>query len=148
MPRLARLFVPVAALAAGALLVALPGGCKRSGSPAPATVRGAVTFQGRPLAGGMIVFSPDPERGGSGKPARGDLGPDGRFELRLAGSSTIPAGWYRVAISPPASAITEPQLSAVAFPRQLARPDLSGLSREVKPGQDNVFEFAVEVTGG
>ena len=34
------------------------------------------------------------------------------------------------------------------FPPQLARPDVSGVVREVKPGQENVFDFAVEVNGG
>ena len=145
MSTLLRLFVPVAALAVGAAVVAVPGGCKRPAPAGPATVRGAVAFQGKPLTSGLVIFSPDPDRGGSGKPARGELGPDGRFRLTLAGSETIPAGWYRVAIlAVPAGGSTSPS-DGPAFPPQLARPDLSGIVREVQPGRDNEFEFAVEV---
>ncbi|WP_171471918.1 hypothetical protein [Frigoriglobus tundricola] len=34
------------------------------------------------------------------------------------------------------------------FPAKLARPDLSGLEREVQVGKDHVFDFAVEVPNG
>lgn len=142
MPRLARLSIPILSLAIGAALVGLPGGCSRTTAAAPATVRGKVMFQGAPLAGGLIVFSPDPERGGSGKPARGDLANDGTFQLMLADATAIPPGWYRVAIAPaPLSAHPD-----AIFPPQLARPDRSGIVREVKAGQENVFEFTVEVS--
>ncbi|MCE9564109.1 MAG: hypothetical protein K8U57_18860 [Planctomycetes bacterium] len=144
MSLLMRMCVPVVALGIGVLVVALPGGCNRKGPRGPTTVRGAVTFQGKPFAGGFIVFSPDPDRGHSGKAARATVGPDGRYELRHATESTIPAGWYRVSIAAapslePASALTP------VFPLKLARPDMSGLVREVKPDQENIFEFAVEV---
>lgn len=141
MPRLLWLLVSLVALVAPA------GGCGRKAPGGPATVRGAVTFQGRPLAGGLVVFSPDPERGGSGKPARGDLGPDGTFALALGGEPAIPPGWYRVAIAPAPASVLDPS-DRPAFPAKLARPDQSGLLREVKPGQENVFDFAVEVPGG
>lgn len=140
---LTRLVVSVVALGVGAAVVALPGGCSRKTPTGEATVRGSVTFQGQPVAGGLVVFSPDPDRGGDGKPCRGELGPDGRFQLKLGEVTTIPAGWYRVAIAPaPGSA------DYLTFPPQLARPDKSGLIREVQPGRENVFDFAVEVPGG
>lgn len=147
MSRLARFLIPVVSLGIGAALVGLPGGCSRKSPSAPATVRGRVTFQGYPLANGLIVFSPDPDRGGSGKPARGDLDPDGRFQLKLADELSIPPGWYRVAIAP-APRIAPLSLDRLPFPLQLARPDKSGVVREVKAGQENVFEFAVEVPNG
>jgi hypothetical protein len=53
-------------------------------------------------------------------------------------ASAIPAGWYRVSLAAPAGAI--------ALPAKLARPDLSGIEREVQFGKEHVFEFAVEVT--
>jgi hypothetical protein len=135
-----RVLVPVVSLGVGAAVVAVPGGCHRSAADAAAGVRGAVTFQGKPLAGGLVVFAPDPDRGGRGKPAKAEVGADGRFEL-----PDVPPGWYRVAIAPPhvyPAAISPP------FPAKLARPDLSGLVREVRPGRDNVFEFAVTVPPG
>lgn len=143
MSGLFRLVVPVVSLAAGAALVALHGGCSRNTAQTPTTVRGQVTFQGQPVAGGLVVFSPDPERGGSGKPARGDLGPDGSFKLSPPGGAALAPGWYRVAIAAAPAAAGGP-----AFPAKLARPDTSGLVREVRPGQENVFDFAVELTGG
>ena len=141
---LMRLCVPVVALVIGAAVVALPGGCSRKAPHGPTTVRGAVTFQGKPLAGGVVVFSPDPDRGHSGKPIRGNVGADGRYELRLAANTTIAPGWYRVAIAAAPSLEPTSALGPV-FPLKLARPDMSGLVREVKPEQENVFEFAVEV---
>jgi hypothetical protein len=143
-----RLFVPLISLAAGVLLVAFPVGCKRSAPSGPTTVRGTVTFQGKPLAGGLVIFSPDADRGGSGKPIRGDLGPDGRYQLALGGNTAIPAGWYRVAIVALPSANAASLLEQPLFPARLARPDLSELVREVQAGQENVFDFAIEVPPG
>ena len=144
MSRFVRLIVPLVALGAGAAIVAGPGGCQRSAPASSATVRGTVTFRGQPLSGGLVIFSPDPDRGGSGKPARGEIGPDGQYQLSLASSPTIPPGWYRVAIVAlprnPASG-----LDGSAFPAELARPDLSRLIREVQPSQENVFHFAIEL---
>jgi len=137
-----RLFIPVVALVAGAVAMAL--WCGSNPPPGPATVRGKLTFNGQPVAGGMVVFTPDPERGGSGKPARAETGPDGSFLLLLDNSSHIPAGWYRVSLMP-APVIPDPLADRPTFPAKLARPDMSGLAREVQPGKDHVFEFAVEV---
>ena len=145
MSRLMRLLVPVAALGLGAAVVGLPGGCSRKAAPAAATVRGSVTFQGEPLADGIIVFSPDPDRGGGGKPARGDLGADGAFQLTLGGDTAIPAGWYRIALAPAPQVALTAHPNRPPFPLELGRPDRSKLLREVKAGQDNVFHFAVEV---
>jgi hypothetical protein len=142
MKTLLRLF-PVA-LGLGPL--ALSSGCGSNASvPDPATVRGRVTFNGQPVAGGLVVFAPDPQRGGYGKSARAETGSDGSFALTLDNSPRIPAGWYRVALAP-APVIPDP-LSITrkpVFPTKLARPDMSGLEREVQPGKGHVFEFAVE----
>lgn len=132
-----RMAVAGVALAAGAAAVSLSGGCgSKVAEPGPATVRGRVTLNGQPIAGGLIVFTPNPERGGSGKPASAETGPDGGFALRLNAATAIPPGWYRVSLAPAPGGV---------LPAKLARPDLSGIEREVKPGQAHVFEFAVEV---
>ncbi len=142
-----RLFIPLAALATGFATMSLSGGCgSKAPPPGPATVRGKLTFNGQPVVGGLVVFTPDPQRGGSGKPACGETGPDGGFVLQLDNSHDIPAGWYRVSLAPP-PVIPDP-VSATqrpVFPAKLARPDLSGLEREVQAGKEHVFEFAVEV---
>jgi hypothetical protein len=145
MKTLLRLFVPVVALAAGAAAVSLTGGCGSKARPSgPATVRGKLTFNGQPVAGGLVVFTPDPRRGGSGKPAHGETAADGSFSLSLGGSPEIPPGWYRVSLAP-APAIPNPAAAAPSFPARLARPDLSGVEREVRAGHNHAFEFAVEV---
>ena len=110
-----------------------------SESRSPATVRGRVLFQGRPLAGGTVVFVPHPERGPAGKPAIATLDSQGTFRLNVEGSPYIAAGWYRVALADAGRPETW-----VLFPAALRRPDRSGLEREVLAGQDNVFEFQVE----
>jgi hypothetical protein len=139
-----RVLVPIASLAVGAAVVALPGGCSSTAPPGPATVRGKVTFQGAPLVGGLVVLAPDRDRGTMGKPARGEIGPDGTFQLRHDADPHIPPGWYRVAIAaPPGGPPLDP--GRPAFPPQLRRPDTSGLIREVVAGKEHHFEFAVEV---
>jgi hypothetical protein len=96
------------------------------------------------VTGGLVVFTPDPERGGSGKPIAGEIAQDGKFQLNNGGNPAIPSGWYRVAIAPaPVSSFSSNVRSDL--PPQLARPDQSGLVREVKAGQENTFEFVIEV---
>ena len=138
MGALSRMLLPVVALIAGIAAVSLHLGCNNSSSPAgPATVRGRLSFHGQPVAGALVVFSPDRDRGTSGKPIRCETAPDGIFELRLEGG--IPAGWYRVAVAPPALSTAE------HFPPQLRRPDTSTIVREVVPGKEHFFELAIEI---
>jgi len=118
-------------------------GC-RPVSQSGTTVRGIVKFQGQPVAGGLVVFSPDSERGGSGKPIPGEIAQDGSFRLSIGGNPTIPPGWYRVAIAPVPLGNFNSPLDGPIFPTQLARPDQSGLIRQVQSGQDNAFEFVIE----
>jgi hypothetical protein len=148
MGRLTRILVAAAALLAGAAAVAVHGGCSRKAATRPATVTGKVSFQGEPLAGGLIVFAPDPDRGGAGKPARGELNPDGTFRLALGGEAAIPPGWYRVAIAPAPLYAPGSLRDRYPFPLALARPDRSTIVREVKAGQENHFEFSIEVPPG
>lgn len=124
--------------------IALTVGCHRLASAGNASVRGFVAFQGQPLSGGLVVFSPDPERGGDGTPISAQIAQDGRFQLSINGNPAIPPGWYRVAIAAAPQVGSFLPLDRPVFPPQLARPDQSGIIREVKPGQENVFEFIVE----
>jgi hypothetical protein len=130
--------IPV--LIAGLLLAA---GCGKS-EPATATVKGAVTFQGRPLAGGLVVFAPDREKGNAGRPVSATIGPDGWYYLTSDGSTQVAAGWYRVAIAD-APGWSADDSRGPRFPAALRRPDRAGLDREVLAGRDNVFHFEVEV---
>jgi hypothetical protein len=109
-------------------------------------VSGTVTFNGQPVAGGLVVFTPDSRRGGSGKPAHAETATDGSFQLQLENSTHIPVGWYRVSLAP-APVIPDPLLALQmpVFPAKLARPDMSGIEREVCAGHNHVFNFAIEV---
>lgn len=128
---------------AAMLAVVVAPGCRREEPSSQTTVCGRVAFQSRSLAGGRVVFTPDRDRGGSGKPISAGLDGDGRFQLAIGGDLAIPPGWYRVAIaSPPGDA----SASGANCPLNLARPDRSGLIREVKAGQENVFNFLIELT--
>lgn len=131
-------------IAAGAVALAVVGACQRSAPPAPATARGLVTFQGRPLAGGLVVFAPDREKGNAAKPATATIEPDGRFQLLADGAPTIAPGWYRVALADAPGVFSE-DAGFPRFPAALRRPDRAGLDREVIAGRENVFVFQVEV---
>ena len=144
MSRLRGSLVAVAALVLGALFIAVPGGCSRKSASAITTVRGKVTYEGEPLAGGLIVFAPDPDRGASGKSAQGELSADGSFQLTQAGEPAIQPGWYRVAIAPAPQYAPGSLRDRVPFPLDLSRPDRSKVVREVKAAQENVFEFTIE----
>jgi hypothetical protein len=139
-----RSLISRAAFALAVLTLAFPSGCQRVAPSGNTTVQGRVIYRGQPVSGGLVVFTPDLERGGSGKPIPAEIASDGRFQLPSGGETVIAPGWYRVAIAsaPNPSSILANEHSV--FPPQLARPDRSGLVREVKAGQENTFDFIIE----
>ncbi|QJW96303.1 hypothetical protein FTUN_3860 [Frigoriglobus tundricola] len=144
-----RFVAPVVSLVVGIAGTSLSGGCGSSAPPpGPSTVRGRVVQ--RPAGGrgpGGVRPRPAARRLGQAGPRRNRT----RRPLRPSarGLPHIPVGWYRIALAPaplvpgPLSENPEP-----VFPAKLARPDLSGLEREVQVGKDHVFDFAVEVPNG
>lgn len=121
-------------------------GCSPPPATGPVQVSGTVLFQNRPLAGGLIVFSPDANHGQFGKALRATIQNDGTYVIRVeAPASASAVGWYRVAIADPPGLFT-PELGYPEFPKALRRPDRSGLQREIKPGTENVFHFHIEIT--
>jgi len=130
---LLRVLVPVLALATGFGAVSAVGGCGSNAPVPPApTVRGKLTLNGAPLAGAWVVFAPDPRRGHTGTSARAETAADGSFAL-----PAVRPGWYRVALAAPPG--------TGELPAKLARPDLSGIEREVRANHEHSFEIAVEV---
>lgn len=125
---------------AAAAAVAVTVGCGQPAAPAAARVEGRVTFQGRPLAGGVVVFVPDADRNAAGGMHTAAVDGDGGYRL-ADGAATVPPGWYRVALAEPAGVF-----APGTFPPPLRRPDRSGLERQVKPGHDHRFDFEVELT--
>ena len=74
-------------------------GCGTAGGGAPAAlipVKGKVTYKGQPVTQGRIRFEPD----GYGRPATGQIKPDGTFELttQKPGDGVV-AGHHRVTVA-------------------------------------------------
>ncbi len=124
-------------------LVLLPVGCNKPASTNAGLVHGEATFQGRAMAGGLVVFTPNADRGCTGKMHTATISAEGHYRL-AEGAKTIAPGWYRVALADPIDWYGSEW--SHAFPAALRRPDLSGIEREVKAGQDHTFDFKIELT--
>ena len=124
----------------------LSAGCG-SKEHVPITVKGRVFYRGALLNGGAIVFAPDLDRGNTGPMAKGTILDDGTFSLASDSAQGIAPGWYRVSIA--ARPSSESAIATVANPypgppSRYRNPQLSGLSREVRAGIENVFEFQLD----
>ena len=111
-------------------------GCPSADSGGVA-VRGKVEYFGQPLAGGMIVFTPDADRGESGSLGSATIEQDGTYALKPAEGTGMKPGWYRVTVAPPPGV-------GERFPSHFRNPQSSGLTREVKRGEENVIEFTLQ----
>jgi hypothetical protein len=122
--------------------LALAPGCRKATTANPGIVHGEVTFQNRAMAGGLVVFVPNADRGCTGKMHTATVSADGTYQL-ADGAKAITPGWYRIALADPIEWYGSDW--AQAFPAALRRPDLSGLEREVKADQDHTFDFKIEL---
>jgi hypothetical protein len=107
-------------------------------APALAPVRGTVYYKGAPVKGGVILFTPDEQRGGRGPGAEAVLGPDGTYVLRTGGERGATPGWHRITVV--GAAPGEP----FALPHRYADPELSCLCREVEAGRVNVIDLHLD----
>ncbi len=134
-----------------AVYLAAGAGCGPK-HPQTAPVSGRVTYQGRPLTTGRIAFQPE-----QGRPAIGDIGPDGTYRLTTfePGDGALP-GHYRVTVesmrvtgtvAPPPKSLAEEGRSksrqgrhAVEWlaPEKYARLPSTPLTAEVKPGPNSI----------
>jgi len=137
-------FITLFSLALGLLIAA---GCG-DGLPPPVPVRGQVTFDGRPLSRGAVVF-----HGADGSSTAAMIGSDGRYEVRTHRGAGLPPGHYRVSISPqqagddPAERVlyeVEPtQAQPVEVPARFLSPETSGVTMEVREGME---EYDLELS--
>ncbi len=120
-------------------------GCGRS-KPPETIVRGQILFRGEPVAGGLIVFAPNSERGSDGPLATAVLGPDGSFTLTDADGKPVAPGWYRIAIAPRAGVVPTPtpERPYPGLSKKFGNPVLSGLEREIKEGTENIVCFDLD----
>ena len=136
-----------------AALILLLAGCGGPSRPATVPVSGRVTYQGKPVPLGQIVFYP-----AKGRPAMGAIGADGSYRLttfETAGDGATP-GRYRVTIQAtrtigggarPKS--LEEELHGVGsgsgqtvtewlVPEKYSRQESTPLTAEVKPGSNTI----------
>lgn len=117
-------------LAVVMLLLAAPLGC--SGGKVP--VRGVVTLDdGSPLTKGLVVF----ERRDGGPPitARGEIQPDGRYEISTdKPSDGVPLGRYKVLVNPLDLSDVPDEQKLLPFDVKYTKFATSGLECEVKAG--------------
>jgi hypothetical protein len=127
-------------------LALLPlAGCSEKAKPDP-VVRGQVLYRGEPVAGGLIVFAPNPERGSDGPLLMATLQDDGSFTLAGPDGRAVPAGWYRIAIAPRVGTVAAPtpERPYPGVPARYRNPGLSGLEREIKSGAENVIALDLD----
>jgi hypothetical protein len=134
-------------MAAG-IMAALALGCE-SGKDTFALVKGKVLYKGRPVHTGTIVFAPDLLRGTTGPLARAEIQSDGSFALQTQGRPGAIPGWHRVTIlsmepSPKIIPDGDGMLPRSMVPEKYRDPELSGLSCEVRGGQENRIDFDLE----
>jgi len=122
-------------IGSAALLALLVAGC---GEPKPTLtpVRGRVFFHGAPVAGGVIVFTPDLEHGNRGPQACARIGDDGAYVLSTGTDLGAIPGWHRVTFGNAAS--------KTLLPPRYSDPDQSDQAREVKAALDNDIDFRLE----
>jgi hypothetical protein len=135
------------------LVLAVTAGCGKSKMSA---VSGAVTLDGKPLAGASVHFVPE----GSGKDATAETDKDGQFTMSTLqpGDGVLP-GTYKVVISMPlgtpdptpyttaddamsgAAKAPAKKQSGPAVPAKYARPDMTPLTQEVPAKGKIVYEL-------
>jgi hypothetical protein len=116
------------------------------GGPETASVEGVVRLDGKPLTSGMVTFFPK-----AGRSASGLIQADGTFVIgTYKNSDGALAGPYKVTVTPggqvtamPDFDSDRPNRSAVTspIPVKYSNPEGSGLTFEVKAGEDNHAEF-------
>jgi hypothetical protein len=131
-----------------ALMLVLATGCEPATEPL-AMVHGKVSYKGRPLSTGTIVFTPDVQRGTVGPMARSEIQPDGTYILQSKGVRGATAGWHRVTVmalesSSPNDPVGAPIVPRSLLPEKYRDPELSGLSCRIEGGRENSFDFDLE----
>jgi hypothetical protein len=133
----------VRTLLALSLALAILAGCSKSGGLKTAPVAGKVTFKGKPVPNGTVMFVP-----GEGPAATGEIDKDGNYRLSTYGNGDgAVLGNHKVSITalaeigtalPEQRNPTPPSL----LPAKYLSHETSGLTIEVKDGNNDVnFEL-------
>jgi hypothetical protein len=115
-----------------------PLGCGSRGGLDLATVRGTVTYRGKTLDHGEVVFVPI--EGTPGPQAMAAIGPDGSFTVKTAGKDGAAVGKHKVKVI--CRRVVTPEeaknlvIGELLTPAIYARDDATPLSFEVKKGNN------------
>lgn len=119
------------------LLVAIGCGDGRVRLPT-AGVSGTVTYQGKPLSGGRVLFYHP-----SGQAAAADIAADGSFKfLAFQGKNQVAVYCYQCEGSIVGVPPRKPVKSLI--PSRYTEVASSGLTFDVKPGDDNAAQFTLK----
>ena len=128
-----------------ALTLASALGCGKNAPPwSPAgpkgTVTGTVKCDGKPITVGTLLLD-----SGKGYIAGAVIKPDGTFELKGADGNSVPAGTYKVAVTPPpaptpaAGATKMPEPAKIeGVPEKFYNALTSGVTVDVKEGVQKI----------
>jgi len=138
---------------AGLLWMAVLPGCGRDGLPNMVAIRGTVSYQGKPLTEGTVLYLPqDPQ----GRQARGDVAADGTFTLTtLRNGDGAQQGSYRIVViayKPHPGEMTREQIEAAgglihrefSIPEKYTKAETSGLTDEVNRDHSGIKQLALE----
>jgi hypothetical protein len=134
----------VTCLVALSLCVGLAG-CDKS--PQLGTVAGKVTLDGQPVKTGRIAFVSNEAAGASGM---APIQADGSYEVKIGEAKGLPAAKYKVSLLPPIQEgdvmATKPVSQGPPFdvPKKYLNADQSGLTIEVKAGENPPFNFDLQ----
>lgn len=144
--RLSSVFRLALIVATASTVCLLVGGCHR---PVPlGKAVGTVTFRGKPVEAGAVIFSNDAE----GVAYVGHLEPGGNFRFEVAAGYGLPPGTYKVGIGPPQpkpslevdlARKTEAKSQFPEIPKKYYDPATSGLTATVADGENEPFRFEV-----
>jgi hypothetical protein len=121
------------------LIVCFAIGCGRKGGLETAPVTGKVTYKGKPLPNGTVMFVP-----AEGPAATGEIAADGTYHLSTYGSDDgAVLGQHKIAITALAdmsNLLPEQRnpLPPSLIPDKYMSQDTSGLTAEVKRGENKV----------
>jgi hypothetical protein len=137
-------------LVAAAVALTCLTGCGESGLPNMVPIRGTVTYQGRPLQEGTVLYVP---KASDGRQARGDIQPDGSFRLttlrKYDGAQHGDYAIVVIALEPhPGEPPSREEVEAAGgikrgsiIPAKYTKPDTSGLSDTVDGDHSGMMEI-------
>jgi hypothetical protein len=128
-----------------ALCLVTTGCCgRRVDLPPTARVEGTVTLDGAAVSNASVQFVPDQSKGTTGAPAVGFTNAEGKYELVTATVNGAIVGHHKIRVEARAAPKNEMDtLPPLITPERYANEATSGLTAEVKAGEQNVVDLSL-----